>query len=348
MTAEDLLPPCRRRGRAVMLALLSALALLLPMERAGAAGMRQLQIPADGDRPAMSGAVWYPCAGEPADIAFGPMTIRAVRDCPVTGGRLPLVVMSHGVGGWFGGHHDTAVRLADAGFVVAAINHPLDSGRSPLRRPGDLASMTGRPGDIRRLIDHMLTGWPEAGRIDRERIGFFGFSRGGFTGLAVIGGVPDFRLLLSDCPTYPGNRWCEQVRDGSAFALPIEHDGRIRAAVIADPAAGRLFAGAGLARVSVPVQLWGSERGGDGVTPADVTTVAEALPVRPEVRVVGGAGHFAFLPPCGEAFAAAVAAEGEAELCRDEGGFDRAAFHRAFNDAVLAFLAGRLGVAAAR
>ena len=41
--------------------------------------------------------------------------------------KLPLVVFSHGTAGWFGGHHDTAAALADAGFVVAAINHSGDN-----------------------------------------------------------------------------------------------------------------------------------------------------------------------------------------------------------------------------
>ena len=35
---------------------------------------------------------------------------------------LPLVVMSHGTGGSFLGHFDTAMALADAGFVVVAMN----------------------------------------------------------------------------------------------------------------------------------------------------------------------------------------------------------------------------------
>lgn len=39
----------------------------------------------------------------------------------------------------------------------------------------------------------MLADWPDAGRIDSGRIGLFGFSVGGYTGLVVIGGNPDFR-----------------------------------------------------------------------------------------------------------------------------------------------------------
>ena len=37
-----------------------------------------------------------------------------------------------------------------------------------------------------------LGAWPHASTIDGDRIGLFGFSRGGYTGLAVIGGHPNF------------------------------------------------------------------------------------------------------------------------------------------------------------
>lgn len=326
---------------------LSALAFLLATAAASAAGLKLIDIPAADDVPALTGAVWYPCPGQaPTEIRFGPASLLAVRDCPVTGSVLPLVVISHGVGGWFGGHHDTAEALADAGFIVAAINHPLDSGRSPIRRPGDLASMIERPADIKRLVDYMLAAWPDAGRIDPARIGVFGFSRGGYTGLAVAGGTPDFRLVLNDCPTYPGNRWCEQIRQGSLLSQPIVHDKRIKAAVIADPALGAQFTAAGLKDVTIPVQLWASERGGDGVTPAGGAAVNRDLPVKPDYRIVPNSGHFAFLAPCSAAFAKAASDFGEPELCADAPGFDRAAFHKAFDEAVVAFfrehLAGEL------
>ncbi|MFE0757498.1 alpha/beta hydrolase family protein [Inquilinus sp. NPDC058860] len=323
-------------------AMLAAAAVALVATDAGAAGLTLIDIPARGDMPALTGGVWYPCAAAPAEIGFGPLSVTAVRDCPVTGSGHPLVVMSHGVGGWFGGHHDTAEALADAGFIVAAINHPLDSGQSKIRRPGDIVAMIERPQDIRRLVDHMLTDWPESGRIDPERIGAFGFSRGGYTVLAAIGGTPDFRMVLSNCPTYPGNRWCEQIRDGSALAEPPARDARIKAAVIADPALGFTFTPAGLADVAVPVQLWASEHGGDGVLPRDAAAVDRGLPTKPDYRVVPGSGHFAFLAPCGTALAKAVADFGEPEVCADADGFDRVAFHRQFNAAVLAFFDRRL------
>jgi hypothetical protein len=73
------------------------------------------------------------------------------------------------------GHHDTAETLADAGFVVAAINHPGDNAFDA-SRTDDLSVLIERPSDIKRLIDFMLGAWPETTKIDRERIGVFGSS----------------------------------------------------------------------------------------------------------------------------------------------------------------------------
>ncbi len=102
---------------AVIIACLAA-----PM--AEAAGFRSIDIPADASGPALTGAVWSPCAAPPQEIKLRFVTIPAAQNCPVVGDRLPPVVFSHGSGGWFGAHRDTA---ADAGFVVAAVNHPGDN-----------------------------------------------------------------------------------------------------------------------------------------------------------------------------------------------------------------------------
>jgi hypothetical protein len=80
------------------------------------------------ETPALAGAIWYPCAAKPQSVPLGSLgmslanSLEGVKDCPVVGAKLPLVVFSHGQGGWFGLHHDTAETLADAGFVVAALS----------------------------------------------------------------------------------------------------------------------------------------------------------------------------------------------------------------------------------
>jgi predicted dienelactone hydrolase len=311
----------------------SALALsILPSQ---AAGLKFLEVPANNRGPVLTAAVWYPCVGKPIRVEIGFDYSTAVRDCPLTGEKLPLIMISHGVGGWFGNYHALAEMLADAGFVVAAINHPRDSGQSKTRDPNDIASMTQRPVDMTRLVDFMLDRWSGAPQVDPARIGVFGFSRGGFTGLAMIGGNPDWKLLLDNCPTYPGNRFCEQIR--SSAIAPLAGDPRIKTAVLVDPAGGSLFTAEGLGKVTVPVQLWASEYGGDGLSPKDAATVAHNLPAKPDYRIVPNSGHFSFLPPCSQEFAKLVANSGEPELCTDTAGFDRVAFHKQFNADILAF-----------
>lgn len=317
-----------------MRAAIPALAIFGSPELADAAGFQTLTVPSNRSGPELRGAVWYPCTGIPGEVKFRFDTLNVAQDCQVTGEKLPLIIISHGVGGWFGNFHVLAEKLADAGFVVAAISHPRDAGLSDSRDPGDIASMTQRPADMTRLVTFMLGSWQDASRLDAGRIGFFGYSRGGFTGLALLGGRPDWNLLLTNCPTYPGNRFCEQIR-ASAIG-PLTSDPRIKAAVVVDPAGGSLFTRAGLKDVTVPVQLWGSERGGDGLSVKDAATIAANLPRKPEFHFVANSGHFSFLPPCGPELAKLVA-DSEPEICADASNFDRVAFHKDFNAEILAF-----------
>jgi predicted dienelactone hydrolase len=302
-----------------------------------AAGLMFVDVPADAQGPAMSGAAWYPCAEPLKEVRLRlDIIVPAVRDCPVTGERLPVIVMSHGKMGSFSGHHDTAAMLADAGFVVVAISHPGDNS-SDKSHVNDMSVLFDRPIDMKRLIDYMIGTWPDRAKLDSGKIGFFGFSRGGYTGLALLGGVPELRkasFLCSGGSTHPA---CNELRRQEIPAESPPHEVRIRAAVLMDPAFGRLFDRDGLKAVSTPIQLWASERGGDGVTPELVAAINEELPSKPDYHVVQGARHFAFLAACSPEQMA-----GAPEVCRDADGFDRVAFHKRFNATVLEFFQKQL------
>jgi predicted dienelactone hydrolase len=138
-----------------------AVLLCLANSFAHAAGVQFIVIPPDGDDGALSGAVWSPCASPPQEVKLYGVATPARPNCPVQGDKLPLVVISHGQDGWFGGHHDTAEALADAGFVVAAINHPGDNALSATRTR-DSSIAVKRPADIKRLIDYMLRAWSDS------------------------------------------------------------------------------------------------------------------------------------------------------------------------------------------
>jgi len=88
----------------------------------------------------------------------------------------------------------------------------------------------------------------------------------------------------------------------------------------------------------VPIQLWASELGGDGVTPHNVAAVDSGLPIKHEYHVVPNSAHFAFLAPCPPALAQA-----RPEICTDAPGFDRGTFHQQFDADVLAFFRAQLG-----
>jgi predicted dienelactone hydrolase len=226
--------------------------------------------------------MWYPCSEPSGEIDFGDIIVPGVKDCPLSGDKLPLVVISQGNFGSIVDHHDTAETLADADFIVAAINHRGDNSRNSAS--GDPSVMVERPTDIKCLIDFMLGASPAASKIDPERIGFFGFSAGGFTGLVPIGANPDWASVL--CRFASATHVCEQIIRKDLRVQPFAHDVRIRAAVIADPP-GIFFTADSFTAVEAPVQLWASEGGGHdllfiNVTPEGVAAVDRNLPAKHE------------------------------------------------------------------
>ena len=299
---------------------------------ARAAGIQLL----DSD-PNLAGAIWYPCAAEPQRVPLGSLTmqfvdsLRGVKDCAVTGTKLPLVIVSHGRGGWFGAHDDVEEALADAGFVVAAINHPGDNGNDSSRRE-DLSTWASRPADMIRLLDFMLNDWKGRAAIDPARIGLFGFSKGGYTGLVLAGARPDFDRFARYCKDTTGA--CGQLHDGETPPDP-PHDARIRAAVIVD-APSEVFTQENLAAITIPLQFWRSELGGGGVGPSGTARLASSLPGEPDIHV-SPAGHFAFLAPCSPQFAASLP-----RFCTDPPGFDRTAFHHEFDASIVGFFGAHL------
>jgi predicted dienelactone hydrolase len=88
--------------------LVFATVLCLVAARAEAAGIRFIEVPADSEGPALMGAMWSPCATPPREVEVGGITLPGVKDCPILGDKLPLVVISHGRTGSFIGHHGTA------------------------------------------------------------------------------------------------------------------------------------------------------------------------------------------------------------------------------------------------
>jgi predicted dienelactone hydrolase len=301
------------------------------------AGFERVTVPDPGDAPLAVG-IWYPSDAPAAPQPIGLLQQTVAASGAVAGRGLPLIVMSHGSGGSFEGHHDTATALAESGFVVAAVTHTGDNYLDQSR----FSRLEGRPRHIKTLIDYMLTLWPRHDVLDGRRIGMFGFSAGGFTTLVAIGGSPDMTRVGPYCAAHPDEWSCRMLKERSAEITALGaggwvHDSRIVVAVIASPAVGYAFPAEGLAGITAPIQLWRGDSDEILPHPSYAQAVYDRLPVKPEYHVIPNAGHFAFLAPCTPALAAVAA-----EICHDPSGFDRAAFHREFNAAVVAFFKAKL------
>ena len=150
-----------------------------------------------------------PAPNRRGEIALGPYTLSVAKDCPISGGGLPLVVVSHGNRGCFLYLYDIAETLAMSALLLARSLIRADTTFDMSRF---LSACVERPTDIRRLIDFMPGAWPAASKIDSERIGFYGFSLSGYTGLVLIGTNPDWASGTEYCERNPHLPGCEQVR----------------------------------------------------------------------------------------------------------------------------------------
>ena len=302
-----------------------------------AAGFQQ-GVAADPDGKPLVVGIWYPSQAAAKPVSLGPTTMTVAFNAPVNGKALPMVVMSHGTGGSLLGHFDTGIALADAGYVVVAMNHTGDNYADQSRS----ADIMDRPRQVSRVIDHMLSTWEGHEAIDPKRIGMFGFSSGGFTALASIGGIADFSKIGPMCRQYPADFACQLIaKSQTPVVVPaptVVTDARIKAAVVAAPALGFTFSPDGLKNVKVPVQLWRAENDVVVPHPRYAESVRLAMPEAPEYHVVPNAGHYDFLAPCSDALTSMAPV-----ICTSSPGLDRAAFHADFNSVVVKFFKNTLG-----
>jgi predicted dienelactone hydrolase len=299
-------------------------------------GFETIQIPDASGKPIPAG-VWYPTQVQTKPTTMLSIVLMDVaRNAPISGGALPLVIISHGNGGGSASHADLALALANAGYIVVA---PMHSGDNYADQSivGSVDWLPQRNREIHTTIDYMLENWQYHDRIDSERIGAYGLSAGGFTVLTAIGGQPELRSISKHCAESP-EIVCDLLRSVKSPYLnadmPTMEDAflpdlRIKAAVVAAPGLGFTFVPNGLDKVNVPIQLWSAENDVNVPYATNTKLVREALGSWVEFHSIPSAGHFSFLTPC--SFLAPSA------ICSDEGQFDRQVFHTDMNASVITF-----------
>lgn len=264
-------------------------------------------------------AVMYPTRVPAKPEFVGGYMLDLAINAPLKEGVFPLVIVSHGKGSSPWVYRTLAHHLASNGFIVGLPEHPFNN-RDNNTWQGTLQNLEARPRHVQLTVNSLFAHPVFAASLKPEWVALIGHSMGGYTALALAGGIPT-------CFPY-------ESPDQQAHTIKTATDHRVKALVLLAPATPWFLAEGSLRHVDVPILLLEAEK--DEHTPPEhglivLHRVADQNKIRH--RVIKNAGHFSFLSP----FPAARTSPAFPPS-QDPPGFDRLHFHRELNAEVLAFL----------
>ncbi|MEN9518694.1 MAG: hypothetical protein RLZZ381_1282 [Cyanobacteriota bacterium] len=195
------------------------------------------------------------------------------------GQKLPLIVISHGLGGDLTTFGYLAKHLASHGFAVAVPEHPGSSAKqiegllngleSDVTPPSELIN---RPLDIKFLLDRLTDRFGQ--KIDVTNVGIIGQSFGAYTALALAGAEINWGSLNRDCPNLDNSWNLSWLIQCLALQIPLPlvvtekelKDERIKAAIAINPLVSSIFGQESLSKIRIPIMLVSGSS--DPVTPA--------------------------------------------------------------------------------
>lgn len=120
----------------------------------GAVGFQQMEVPDPPSKPLTIG-IWYPSVSQASSQTLGPFRQDVAPNGIIVGSKFPVVFISHGTAGSLASHYDTALALAQAGFVVVALTHAGDNYRDQ-SYSGNRIDLTDRPRQLEQVIRFVL------------------------------------------------------------------------------------------------------------------------------------------------------------------------------------------------
>ncbi|WP_411679437.1 alpha/beta hydrolase family protein [Clostridium thailandense] len=277
-------------------------------------GCKEIQIRDERKDVFFNVLVQYPTNESSAPMAFGPYTMDVCINAKLLEGGFPLVIISHGSGGSHLLYRTISTYLAKNGFIVAMVEH-YGNNRNNNELENTEDNLILRPKHISLTIDKLLSDNFFGKHIIGDKIAVIGHSMGGYTALALAGGVP-------------------RTREGKK--IETTPDPRIKVIVLLAPGAGWFMNG--LDNVTIPILALTAEH--DPITPSwNTETVLKSIPDESLVtfRQVTNAGHFSFLSPFPESMR-----NPKFLPSTDPEGFEREKFHVKLPKEILAYLNKKL------
>jgi predicted dienelactone hydrolase len=324
--------------------LMTAASLLLAAGPALAteSGFRRFDAPPqNSSQEAIHVVLFYPTQDSAKAVPMGPFTptvaINGKPDASVKG----LLLLSHGTGGSELGHSGLAEALAKDGYLVAAMRHPGDNwqDQSMLGVPGGYY-FSERPRQASRVIDAILRDPEWARRIKADahgpRIGALGHSAGGYTVLALAGGMPELSRIASHCGTSSDDPiFCsmgKRVRNAGAEKISFEglRDSRVRAVAALAPASV-MFSAQSLATITIPATIYAGEKDTFLVPRYHAEWVRQNI-AKADYHAIPNAGHYAFMDTPSMPIPSP-----DGDLGANPAGFDRSAFQNELATALSQF-----------
>ncbi|AGB45349.1 putative dienelactone hydrolase [Mesorhizobium australicum WSM2073] len=284
--------------------------------------------------------VWYPAEPGGVAVMLGDSQLftgtSAERDAPVSPGKFPLILLSHGAGlagtpqalSWI------AAPLARQGFIVAGPTHPGNGGKN--RSAAETMKLWLRPTDLTATLDAMENEASFRDHIEQGKVGALGLSMGGGTALAIAGARVDPKLLAAYCDTDLLNAsLCGWVRQSGVDLHTMDmrlagrdnSDRRVRFVMAVDPAPSDVFDAGSISGIKIPIDIVNLGQPGKIPATADASGIAKAIP-NSSYATIGDASHYSMFGECKPGAPALIISQEIGDpVCDDGAGRSRAQIH---------------------
>ncbi|MGA7937888.1 MAG: alpha/beta hydrolase [Kovacikia sp.] len=225
--------------------------------------------------------------------------------------KLPVIVISHGLGSDRTTFAYLAQHLASYGFAVLLPEHSGSNAKqfeallkgvaNELAEPNEFID---RPLDITFLLNEIeqqaITNPALQGRLDLNQVGVIGQSFGGYTALALGGAPINLPELQSGCRDLANTLNLSLLLQCRALLLGRTstdlHDSRVKAVIALNPFTSQVFGQTSLNQIQIPTMIVSGN--GDTVAPAlleQIQPFTEFFPKDKYLVLMEGGTHFSFL-----------------------------------------------------